>query len=285
MKKFIIFLFVISNSPLLAQFCYLDRDHDGYGDPSTQVTSTIFGCPSPGSTTEFWVTNGLDCNDNNDQIHPGIVWYENKDGDKFTTGKTLHQCSRPEGYSLISELFKGETHCGHTSTTLDYIDCDDSNPNIPNDFLWWFIDNDHDGFIVNTLNFIINTCNPSVPGVNYIPFNNGGALCSLPIDCNDNSTLERPGQNWYSDMDNDGYAGSFTFLTQCTRPANYKAASELLSITVADCNDNDAGNFPALWWQDADGDGYTSGTQLRACQKPAEYIASPLGNDCDDSDQ
>ena len=42
MKKFLIFLFIISNSPLFAQFCYLDKDHDGYGDTQYPGCDLLF---------------------------------------------------------------------------------------------------------------------------------------------------------------------------------------------------------------------------------------------------
>ncbi len=56
--------------------------------------------------------------------------------------------------------------------------------------------------------------------------------------------VAEPGQVWYKDTDNDGYAetGAPT-LTQCIRPAGYKVATELLASS-GDCNDNDAAIKP-----------------------------------------
>lgn len=75
--------------------------------------------------------------------------------------------------------------------------------------------------------------------------------CSQPIgyvannsDCNDNSTLQHPGQVWYADLDSDGYSNGTT-LTQCLRPAGYKAAIEL-TATTGDCNDNNAAIKPGV---------------------------------------
>jgi len=62
------------------------------------------------------------------------------------------------------------------------------------------------------------------------------------IDCNDNDPLEHPEQVWYKDADNDGYSDGAS-VTQCARPAGYKAASELTAIS-GDCNDSSAAVHP-----------------------------------------
>jgi regulation of enolase protein 1 (concanavalin A-like superfamily) len=61
-------------------------------------------------------------------------------------------------------------------------------------------------------------------------------------DCDDNDPLEKPGQVWYADLDNDGYSSGAT-LTQCLRPAGYKVPAEL-TATTGDCNDNNAAIRP-----------------------------------------
>ncbi|MBK8685605.1 MAG: hypothetical protein IPN26_11720 [Bacteroidetes bacterium] len=74
--------------------------------------------------------------------------------------------------------------------------------------------------------------------------NNTVEACTAPIgylsnnaDCNDNDTLQKPGQIWYLDADDDGYKANNSTITQCSRPLNYKTFSELLS-NQRDCNDN-----------------------------------------------
>ena len=61
-------------------------------------------------------------------------------------------------------------------------------------------------------------------------------------DCNDNDPLEKPGQIWYKDVDNDGYSDG-TSLTQCNRPPGYKVAAELTAY-AGDCNDANADIHP-----------------------------------------
>jgi hypothetical protein len=121
-------------------------------------------------------------------------------------------------------------------------------------------------------------------------------------DCNDNSALEFPGQIWFLDLDNDGFKeGSSN--SQCTRPANHKAASELLSTTT-DCNDNNANVNPGAteicngidddcdeqidegvmitFFQDFDGDGFgNSAVSTLACSPPVGYVVNQ--NDCNDN--
>jgi len=137
------------------------------------------------------------------------------------------------------------------------------------------------------------------------------SACSQPsgyvangTDCNDLSAVEKPGQIWYKDTDNDGYAetGAAT-ITQCLRPVGYKAASELTSIT-GDCNDNAAAINPAAseicdnidnncngmtdegltfitYYTDADNDGFGTGSGQSLCANPGPGFATQAG-DCND---
>ncbi|MBK7761859.1 MAG: hypothetical protein IPI46_00615 [Bacteroidetes bacterium] len=81
-------------------------------------------------------------------------------------------------------------------------------------------------------------------GDGFGDINNTIQACSVPMgyvvnntDCNDNDSIQKPGQIWYLDADNDGYKAFIATMTQCTRPVNRKAFSELLS-NQGDCNDN-----------------------------------------------
>ncbi|MBK8587034.1 MAG: putative metal-binding motif-containing protein [Bacteroidetes bacterium] len=62
-------------------------------------------------------------------------------------------------------------------------------------------------------------------------------------DCNDLDPLEKPGQIWYIDTDNDGY-GDATSLTQCARPLNGFVTDELIA-TIGDCNNNNSTVYPS----------------------------------------
>jgi len=81
----------------------IDNDEDGYG---TNGAST---CPNG---------TAIDCNDNDPMEHPVQMWYPDADGDGYSSGDILIQCSRPDGYKTADEL---------TATSGD---CNDSDPTI-----------------------------------------------------------------------------------------------------------------------------------------------------------
>jgi len=56
-------------------------------------------------------------------------------------------------------------------------------------------------------------------------------------DCDDNDFKEFPGQEWYPDIDNDGFRENVITET-CERPESYKIFSEFISTEI-DCNDDD----------------------------------------------
>jgi hypothetical protein len=87
--------------------------------------------------------------------------------------------------------------------------------------------------------------------------NNTVTACTQPMgyltdnsDCDDTDSVEHPGQEWYIDMDNDGYVSSngngvpALTITQCTHPIGGKRFYELVSTVGRDCNDNDASINP-----------------------------------------
>jgi len=212
---------------------YRDFDNDGFGNPS----STISACSLPGG----YVTNSTDCNDNSAIEKPGQVWYKDTDNDGYAeTGTTLTQCARPVGYKVAAELIATTGDCNDGDAAIkpgvtEICDGIDNNCNGTTDegvLTTFYRDMDNDGF-----------GNPS----------NTTQACSLPsgyvtdnTDCNDNSTIEKPGQVWYKDTDNDGYAQTGASpLTQCARPVGYKVAAEL-TATTGDCNDGDAAIKPGV---------------------------------------
>jgi hypothetical protein len=266
MKQLFTFLLLALCITTKAQsYCYTDKDGDGFGDPNTATPIGQFGCALSGS-----VTNGNDCDDNNASINPNTVWYKDFDNDGISDGTTKKQCTRPTGYKLASEL---------TATSGD---CNDNDPDVTSQVQKWWPDYDHDGYIwLNGGGEIDAVCRP---GSDYISESKADLLHD---DCAIYDPIQHPFQVWYPDLDGDGYPGSLTTITQCNRPAGYKAASELISTQIVDCDDNDKNVSPGnKWYLDADHDGYYTGSPVIQCYAPSpDYTLTVLGGgDCNDND-
>jgi Leucine-rich repeat (LRR) protein len=111
------------------QYWFVDADGDGYGDPTVwEYTNN----PSPG-----YVTDSNDCNDQVAAINPGVseicsltdltdencsgtandgcqTWWEDTDGDSYTTGNNVYDITGPTGYVLETSL-----------VNISLLDCND----------------------------------------------------------------------------------------------------------------------------------------------------------------
>ena len=125
----------------------LDADNDGYSN-----------------------CNNQDCDDNNPAIHATLTWYKDSDGDGYSNGATLTQCTRPTGYKLSTEL---------TSTSGD---CNDGDASI-NPKTLWVLDNDKDGYYFGSP---VMQCPSPGPGYVVKATQQGG-------DCSDNNAGINPG--------------------------------------------------------------------------------------------
>jgi mannan endo-1,4-beta-mannosidase len=72
-------------------------------------------------------TSDVDCNDNNSEINPSTVWYEDTDDDGYSNGSTLTQCLRPSGYKLLTELSGTSTDNCPTISNSNQADSDNDN--------------------------------------------------------------------------------------------------------------------------------------------------------------
>jgi hypothetical protein len=107
-------------------------------------------------------------------------------------------------------------------------------------------------------------------------------------------------QNYYRDLDSDGYGNSTIILRACSQPTGYvsqggdcndsnpainPAAVEICDGVDNDCDgQTDEGGSPRAWYYDGDNDGYgdANGTPTMACTSPGQYYV--LNNaDCDDT--
>jgi hypothetical protein len=283
-----------------------DKDADGYS-----TGNTITQCQKPSGYVLVSALAGMaiDCNDNNptinpaatevcdgidnncnnliDDADPGIdpnsaaTWFRDTDGDGFgNPALSIVACSKPSGYVLNNS------------------DCDDTNPNInPNTV--WFEDKDADRY--STGNTITQCQKPS----GYVLVS---ALAGMAIDCNDNNPAINPAATevcdgidnncnnliddadpgidpnsaatWFRDADGDGFGNPAQSIVACSKPSGYV-------LNNSDCDDTNPNINPnTVWFEDKDADGYSTGNTITQCKQPEGYVlASNLAGsdeDCDD---
>jgi len=271
---------------------YQDLDGDGFGNPA----ATQMACSQPTG----YVANDADCDDADALEKPGQVWYKDADGDDYSDGTTLTQCLRPTNYFAENELIATSGDCNDAVATispaaLETCDGIDNNCDGMTDegaLTTYYQDLDGDGF--------------GDPVATQMACSQPTGYVANDADCDDADALEKPGQVWYVDADNDGYSTGI-YLIQCLRPAGFKVAAEL-TAHIGDCNDSPStGGMtnPAAsetcdgmdnncngqtdegvkteYFADADGDGFGDpNNMITECGQPTGYVAN--SDDCDDTD-
>ncbi|HYD02701.1 MAG TPA: hypothetical protein VEC16_00220 [Alphaproteobacteria bacterium] len=214
---------------------YRDADADTYGNFSV----ISYGCSAPAG----YVTNNLDCRDNNNGIRPGATdiacnyidedcdgldnqlggptWYRDADADGYGTSATTTQaCTQPGGYVSNAQ----DCNDGNSSITLGNV-C--------------YPDFDYDNYenVTPTLNSCGTANIVDGSGRNY-KCDNGASL----VDCNDNNAgVTR--YTCYADFDNDTYANMSRSTTLCSAGVNQITVGPggrnfICNYNgVADCND------------------------------------------------
>jgi hypothetical protein len=276
---------------------FADADGDGFGDP----TDSIVNCNSLAG----YVSNSLDCDDNNQNVWNSDIFYVDIDQDGFHSSEIslCYGTNTPVGYSagtlgedcddnnaniwvqnivyvdLDGDGYHGSTAVGCFGIPLpaDHYyfsagqDCDDNNPALYNSQLIYL---DLDGDTYHSATLLHCTANPLPP--DYYTFTEG-------FDCDDNNISIGQGIQYFKDNDQDGYYVFDSIF--CSPPVGPEWV--LISNTSGDCDDNDINAYQLnTVFIDVDGDGYDNGT-VNLCFGdflPAGYNYNSSGSDCDDND-
>jgi hypothetical protein len=240
---------------VLATF-YADADGDGYGDPEVATQA----CEAGAGT----VTNGQDCDDSNADISPAVTEVCNELDDdcdgEVDDGVTITVWTDADGDGFGDDDTEATACEAGESQVEQGGDCDDSDAN----------------------------ANPDAAEV-----------CDTADNDCDGEVDEDVASTWYVDKDGDGQGNAADSLEDCTQPTGYAAAdtdcddenaaiyagaTELCNGVDDDCDgdvDEDEAGDAAVWYEDADGDGYGTTTTWVSCEQPAGYAA--VDGDCDDA--
>jgi hypothetical protein len=249
---------VNNGSCIMPTIYYADSDQDSYGSPG----SSISACSQPTG----YVTNFLDCNDNNNSIKPGAAelcnliddncngqideglafanYYFDADTDGYGNPLiSVNACALQIGYvSNNSDCNDNNNSINPGAAELCNLIDDNCNGQLSEGlvFVNYYIDSDSDGFGAGSG---INSCAPPV-----------GLYVTDNSDCNNNNSAVKPSaneicnsiddncnnaideglvfSNYFLDADLDGYYISIT--SACGPPGtNYTSTS----TTLGDCND------------------------------------------------
>jgi hypothetical protein len=81
---------VFDEDPIDPQQWFLDRDRDGFGDPTVETLA----CIAP----DGFVRNSEDCDDEDPNITEGFTYYQDHDGDRWGNGsRPVLSCTQPAG--------------------------------------------------------------------------------------------------------------------------------------------------------------------------------------------
>ena len=244
------------NEGLVFANYYIDTDQDGFGAGApTNSCTPIFG---------NYVTNNLDCNNNNANIRPNaselcnsiddncntliddgltfVNYYIDSDADGFGAGVATNACISPgAGYATNNTDCNNSNAAIRPSASEVCNGIDDNCNNAIDDgiqFLNYYLDADTDGYYLS----ITNAC--TSPGVTY---STSGGIFG---DCNDNNSSVNAGaQEICGNFIDENCNGvdAVCIITGCTNPIainfNANANQDDGSCLIAGCTDPNADNF------------------------------------------
>ncbi|MDP2308249.1 MAG: putative metal-binding motif-containing protein, partial [Pseudomonadota bacterium] len=233
---------------------------------------------------------GSDCDDADGAVGGPSTFYADADADGYgDLASPTSACAAPAGTVVDA------TDCDDANAAFhpgaDETDCADSH-DYNCDGSVGGADADADGYVA------CQDCDDADGDVNPA----ANEICNdLDDDCDGGVDLGVPdAPTWYQDADGDGFGDPAIAIVACAQPGLYvedatdceddsseinPGAEERCNTLDDDCDgeiDADAIDA-ALWYLDADGDGYgTEGAAVASCDALAGY--SSLSDDCDDTD-
>ncbi len=282
---------------------YQDNDNDEFGNPDQSVNSCF--------ALVGYVTNNLDCDDNNTVVHPdnseycdhidnncdgvideGLTWnnyYADIDLDGF--GNTLamvEACIAPDNFILQpgdcnDDISSINPNASEICNDLD--DNCDTNIDEGLQFVTYYEDLDQDGYgndAVSVVKCVLpfgfvtlhGDCTDNAPAINP----SAAELCGDGIDNNCDGQID---EGCIIDLDEDGFDA--TVDCDDENAAVNPSAIELCNSVDDDCDGSiDDGLTFVNYYTDADGDGYGSGAAVNLCANPgAGFVTN--NTDCNDS--
>lgn len=290
---------------------YVDADGDNEGNLNKPVENSCSYCTglaaayvANGNTGPRCVQDTRDCDDSNPNINSKTVFYLDSDGDGYyrATWKREDQCVNCGAEALkLYECRTGEWVAEAQKRSFYYGsvfygskrwqwelkgpgDCDDSNPYINPETVWYF-DIDRDGFFTASQK----GCSKPAAGWFHIgePVNNKPYVAFVLGDCNDNDANIYQERTLYPDKDGDTYRSEGAGVRRCVSVAPAGFTDQFKEI---DCDDNNFSVYrTGTFYKDDDKDFYLIGpyTLCYGDQTPAGYLpdgSRSRGEDCDDKD-
>ena len=273
--------------------CYRDADGDGYTNATDSISTTNTTC-----SEYFNVSNGNDCNDNNNTIHPGAIEIYNGVDDNCSgvvdEGFCNTSANCTSDHQFCNTTHQCEAKRADSSSCSANEQC--TNGNCFNNTcrpIGWNCDNANSSYNVTY-------CCNSTNGLQQ----KGGpnANCTWDYMCLSNLCNNScAGYVWYGDADNDTYGdpSNSTITTNATQPSGYVNNS-------LDCNDSNSSIHPGVhdipnngidencngydnrtYYMDLDNDTYGNMTNnVTQDTPPSEtwITNASMATDCNDSD-
>jgi len=109
------FFAVATASSTVSTDYYCDDDNDNFIAASVSGSCPAIGCEPSGCQ----LIAGDDCDDNDLLEFPGQIWYEDGDGDLYSSGDMIVQCARPTDYYASSELTATSGDCNDNDINVN----------------------------------------------------------------------------------------------------------------------------------------------------------------------